>query len=260
MKRRLLYLTGIGLFFLAIIGGPIAYKLLTIPPTCTDGIQNQGETNIDKGGPCVLLDERVLQPHAVLWSRGFFVRDGTYNAVAYIENPNETAGVEAAQYRFKLYDADNILIAERVGTTVIMPGGITPVLESRIDTGHRIVVHTYFEFITPLVWKHMQNMSTVIVINDKTTANTATAPQVSASVRNASVGTLRKVGFVAVVFDASGNAFAGSATALDSFEAETTSNLVFTWPDSFTSPVGHVDVIPVVAPVVTSPITGRPVH
>lgn len=250
-QRRFLYISGIVLFFLIVIGGPVAYKLLTIPETCFDGIQNQTETDIDKGGPCVLLDARYLQPHAILWSRAFRVRDGSYNAVAYVQNPNENAGVESVSYQFKLYDSQNVIIAERAGTTPIMPGGITPIIEPRIDTGYRVVAHTYLEFTDPLVWKHMKNKSTAIVINNKTTSNPATAPQVSATARNASVGTLNNVSFVAVVFDPAGNAFQASATAIDIFHAEASNNLVFTWPDPFTEDVGHVDILPIVAPVVT---------
>ncbi|MBI5003908.1 hypothetical protein HZC00_02350 [Candidatus Kaiserbacteria bacterium] len=248
-RRRALYITSIFLFFFILIGTPIAYKILSVPETCFDGIQNQTETAVDKGGPCLLVDERYLQPHAIMWARGFRVRDGTYNAVAYIQNPNEGAGVESVPYHFKMYDADNILVAERTGTMYIMPGGITPVIESRIDTGYRIVAHTYFEFTAPLVWKRMKNRSTAITINNKEVMLRDDLPQVTVTARNESVDTLNKVSFVAVVFDSDGNAFQASATAIDQFVPATTENLVFTWPDPFTSSIGRVDILPVVPPV-----------
>ena len=253
-QRRFLYLTGVGLFFLVVIGGPIAYKILTIPETCFDGIQNQTETAIDRGGPCAIRDERYLQPHAVLWARAFRVRDGSYNAVTYIQNPNESVGVEAAQYRFGLYDSQNVLIAERFGTTYIMPGGITPVLESRIDTGNRIVAHTYFEFTAPLVWKQMKNISSAITINNKTVDMATGVPRVSAISSNTSVAQINNVSFVAVVFDPSGNAIQTSATTIDVFPSDTSNKIVFTWPDLFTSDVGHVEILPSVAPRIVSPL------
>src|SRR3989344_7429415 len=86
-RRRTFYILGIVLFFMVTVGIPAAIFLYK-PPTCFDGKQNQEETAVDKGGPCLLLDERTLVPHAVVWSRSFEVRDGTYSAVAYIENPN----------------------------------------------------------------------------------------------------------------------------------------------------------------------------
>src|SRR3989344_2514809 len=132
-RRRTKYLTAVILFFIVVVGGPIAYTILSIEPTCFDGKQNQGETVPDKSGPCSILDERYITPYAVMWARSFEVRSGSYTAVAYIGNPNPEAGVALAHYRFGLYDSQNILIAERVGATFIMPGGITPVLEGGID-------------------------------------------------------------------------------------------------------------------------------
>ncbi|HUO50500.1 MAG TPA: hypothetical protein VMU25_02990, partial [Candidatus Paceibacterota bacterium] len=68
-RRRILYIFGVIVFFAIVVGGPIAYHVLTIPLTCHDGIQNQGETSIDHGGPCLMLDENALEPSAVLWTR-----------------------------------------------------------------------------------------------------------------------------------------------------------------------------------------------
>lgn len=246
-RRRASYITGIVLFFLIVIGGPIAYKLLTVPATCSDGIENQGETDIDKGGPCILLDARYLQPHAVLWARAFRVRDGTYSAAAYIQNPNNNAGVVGAHYRFKLYDADNILVADREGITFIMPGTITPIFESRIDTGARIVAHTVFEFTDPLVWKRASNTALAVSVGNKQLENTAT-PRITADAQNTSVANLYDLSFVAVVFDTAGNAFAASGTALSRLDAGTTAILVFSWPDAFPARVGRTDIIPVVLP------------
>jgi hypothetical protein len=250
-----MYLTGIFLFFLIIIGGPIAYKILSIPATCFDGKQNQGETAKDKGGPCVLLDERYLQPQSIAWARSFRVRDGSYNAVAYIRNPNVSAGVESVPYHFSLYDAQNILVAERMGTTYIMPGGITPVIETGIPTGNRSAVHTYFEFTDSLAWKQMKNISSAITISNMTVTNMESEPRVSAVARNTSVETLHNVSFVAVVFDPSGNAFQTSSTIVDTLPPDASTPITFTWPDSFPAVVGHVDIIPIVAPKIVSPQT-----
>src|SRR3989338_11227858 len=101
-----------------------------------------------------------------MWARSFEVRSGSYTAVGYIGNPNPEAGVALAHYRVGLYDSQNILIAERVGTTFIMPGGITPVLEASIDTGNREVVHTYLQIIgEALVWESMASPAAKVMIS-----------------------------------------------------------------------------------------------
>ena len=79
--------------------------------------------------------------HAVLWARSFLVRSvaeagaNDYTAVAYIQNPNEGAGVADVHYQFTFFDSQNVFVAQRDdGETPIMPGGVTPVIETSIDT------------------------------------------------------------------------------------------------------------------------------
>src|SRR5262245_56248218 len=124
MRRRVLYVIGVVIFFAVLIGVPVAIALHKAP-TCFDGVQNQGETSIDLGGPCTLLDPSAITPTAVMWARAFKLRDGMYDAVAYIQNPNSAAGVGSVKYHMALYDSENVLVAERFGDTPIMPGGIT---------------------------------------------------------------------------------------------------------------------------------------
>src|SRR4051812_12046883 len=112
MRRRILYAVGVFLFLCIVIGGPVAYHYLSEPATCSDGIQNQNETAPDRGGPCPLADENLLAPSSVMWTRAFKVRDGSYSATSYIQNPNDHAGVAQINYIFSLYDSQNVLVAE----------------------------------------------------------------------------------------------------------------------------------------------------
>ncbi len=247
-RRRTVIILG----FLLIIGMVTLIPLAMWwyePATCFDGKQNQGETATDRSGPCVLLDERTLIPHAIQWARAFSVRDGTWSAVTYIENPNDMAGVIQAPYRFKLYDDRNILVAEREGSSYIMPGTVTPIYEGGFDTGNRRVARTYFEFSAPLVWERMQDASNVITITGKSLLDVDTAPRVIAIAENTAVSEAREIHFVAVVFDTAGNAIASSRTIVPVLSAGARENLVFTWPEVFSSPVGRIDVLPLRKPV-----------
>lgn len=247
-RRRSEYATGVILFLVVVIGIPLVLWLHE-PSSCFDGKRNQEETAIDKGGPCLLLDERALTPHTILWARSFQVRSGVYGAVAYIENPNTEAGVRAVRYSFGLYDERNILVTRREGITFIMPGGITPVFEGAIDTGNRTVARTYFEFEEPLVWERMKGEKDALTIRDKRVLDTSSAPRVLATVRNASVADIMNPSFVAVVFDTAGNAIAASETFLARVAANESREIVFTWPDPFRYIVGRVDILPALPPV-----------
>lgn len=246
-RRRTLYLAGIGAFFLVCIGVP-AILLLNKPETCFDRIQNQDETAIDKGGPCVLLDERSLSPHAVLWTRPFYVRDGLYSVAAYIDNPNKNAGVVSAPYRFKVYDENNILVAERTGSTFVMPGTITPVFAGQLETGNRNAARAFFEFSAPLVWEKATDVSHDIIIKNREVIDNTTSPRISARAHNTSVSKARNITFVVVVFDTAGNAFAASETVVPEIAAGEEVPIVFTWPQAFNRPVGHIDITTLRAP------------
>lgn len=252
VRRRLLYLAGVFFFFGTLIGVPLTI-ILHKPPTCFDGIQNQGETDVDKGGPCVLLDERYLQPSATLWARSFNVRSGEYNAVAYIQNSNNSAGVEQVGYKFSLYDENNILVADDTGSTFIMPGAITPVFDGGIHTGNRVVTHSLFSFTGPLVWKHMANTVANVMVSNEVTSDLSTLPRVSATVKNTGIQDISDLTLVITVFDTAGNAFASSETLVPQLGAGESTNVVFTWPQPFTLAVGQVDILPVHAPVITQP-------
>lgn len=248
-RRRTTYLTGVIIFFSLLIGIPLINYILSIKPTCFDGKQNQGETAVDKGGPCLILDERALSPSATLWARAFKVRDGSYTAIAYIVNPNSGAGVARAHYHFGLYDSNNILIAEREGDTFIMPGGVTPVLETGISTGYRVAVHTYFELTgQPLTWKRMTNPTAAIKLTDQQVASTDAAPRITARAENRSFAALHDISFVAVAFDPYGNAIAASGTALPDLEPNAPTQITFTWPQPFAGAVGRIDIIPLIQP------------
>src|SRR3989338_10956071 len=124
-RRRFLYIFVFLLFIGSLTLIPLA-RYLYEPGDCFDGKLNNGETAIDKGGRCRLLDEKALLPTTIVWSRTMPVgmpgpEQGSFSAVAYVENPNVNAGVMQAPYIFRLYDENNVLVAEVEGVTHIMP-------------------------------------------------------------------------------------------------------------------------------------------
>jgi hypothetical protein len=240
---------GIVMFFALVIGGPIGYHMYNIPQTCHDNLQNHGESSIDRGGPCLLLDERTLLPYSVVWARALPVRDGTYNAVAYVNNPNPSAGVLSADYTFRVYDNTNVLLGERTGTTFIMPGGVTPILVTGMDTGNRTVTRTYFAFTKPLVWHWMHTTVQNITVNNTLLTHTDTAPFLSAIMHNTDAHTNTNIQVIAIVFDTVGNALGASKTLVSTITGYQDVPITFTWPVPFTSVVGSVEVLPIKEPI-----------
>lgn len=256
-RRRTVYLAGVILFFFVLIGLPALYFVYrSIPPECPPGfLRPNGFTS----GPCSLLDPRYLQHEAILWARSFKVRDGTYTAAAYVQNANEKAGVERAAYRFSLYDAGNVLVAEREGTTYLMPGGITPIVESRIDTGSRSVSRTYFCFLAPsgacddsgasLIWRPYTNPATQMIINNIDLSRGSDGLRVEADVRNTAVIPMISPSFVIVLLDQNKNAVGASETQLDRLDVDQTAQITFTWPDALSGQNLIPRIIPLMPPM-----------
>src|SRR4051812_49144701 len=65
-RRRGIYLSGVILFFVIVIGLPAAYWWISsIPPACAPGtMRPTGQTS----GPCAWLDTRYLQPLSIEWA------------------------------------------------------------------------------------------------------------------------------------------------------------------------------------------------
>ncbi len=247
-RRRTVYGFGTIVFLILVVGVPALYAYFSVPATCTDGKKNGGETSTDKGGQCLLLDERMLSPISSLWSRSFRIRNGSYNAVTYVHNPNEAAGARAVAYRFGLYDSNNVLVAERRGETFIMPGVLTPIFEGSIETGQRAVARTQFEFLETPRWERLENAALSIRVTERRVEGQESEPRLNARVENTSVRDAHDLVFIATLFDQAGNAFATSKTTLASLVGGASDTIVFTWPDPFGVTIGSIDIAALVAP------------
>lgn len=243
-RRRSLYISIIVVFAAALSGVPIYYLFFTDVPTCSDGRKNQDELGVDCGGGCERLCAIQIRTPAVLWSRSFKVKEGTYNAVAYIENSNFDAGVDSIDYVFQLFDDRNVIVAERRGKTFLTTNGLTPIFEAGIDTGNRVPVRTFFEFRSDPWWRKAQNAPGYTVSETHLTIKDNGLPRVDAIITNDTVSDIRDIEAVATIFGIDGNAMASSQTTIPLLGPRKSAALVFTWPTPLPGASSRVDVIP----------------
>lgn len=112
-----------GFFYLVIIAG-IVYGGYIIfretAPTCNDGRQNQGEVEVDCGGPnCVSCVIRNLQPIAT--KLDYFAVGGNTSVVLTLSNPNLDYGATSFTYAINFYDAGRKLIFSLTKDSLIYP-------------------------------------------------------------------------------------------------------------------------------------------
>lgn len=136
-----------------IIGG--AYLIFRSPATCFDGKQNQGEEEIDCGGPCSACQEMSLAPR-VLWAKAFLVEEDSYDLAAEIENQNINYGAEILPYTFKIYDSKNNLIKEKSGKSYIMPREKKYIAETVFLSG--IPAKVVLEFAKEINWQKFKSV------------------------------------------------------------------------------------------------------
>ncbi|TAL49425.1 VWA domain-containing protein [Patescibacteria group bacterium] len=203
------------------------------PPTCFDGKKNSDETGVDCGGSCRLLCRAEALDPILKWDpRIFRVSLGVYSLLAYVENPNVSAGVRSAPYIFRIYDKEGLLILERRGSTFIPRGKTFAVFDGNFSLEERIPAKATFEW-GELVWSRTTVSGPEISITNKALMREETTPRVEATVENKSLEPIRDLELTALIFDSDGNAIASSRTFLEYLDKGGEAEVVFTWPQPF---------------------------
>lgn len=232
------------LFIILILGVP-SYLYFNKQPSCSDGKQNGAETGKDCGGSCSRLCSSELLAPLVLWQRMSLVAPGYYNVLAYIENPNAKAFAPNIPYVFKLYDSENVLIAERRGTTFLLPAESAPIYESALPAGARVPARVLFDLGSADEWQNPVSLSRpVLSVESKSLTYEEGKPRLDVVVKNTSIKTAENIDVVAVIFNGEGNAMAFSKTLIDRLSKGEAKAVRFTWRESFSGEVSKIEVYP----------------
>jgi len=213
-------------------------------PSCFDNEQNQDELGVDCGGVCSNVCQNETTELITLWARAFKVGPGNHGVAALIENPN-IFGAEELVYRFRLYDQDNLLVNERVGSTYVNPDERFIIYESNINTGNRTVMRAFLELENQSAWKRFETelpKPDISVRNKRIIVEPS--PRVSATLENKSFFALSDIEVTAVVFAEDQNAIAASKTIVPSLKPDEVKEIFFTWPESFSRKASYVEIFP----------------
>ncbi|MCA9353113.1 hypothetical protein KC901_02930 [Patescibacteria group bacterium] len=250
-KRRVLIIIAI-LFLIA-----LAFIFIRVEnskqPTCFDGIQNGQETGIDCGGACSKVCLEEVNNLVVWWERPFQVTNGVYNVVAYVENQNLYSGIKQLFYEFRLYDKNNILVAEPVqGSTFIEANKRSAVFESGITTGDNEAYTVFFHINSVQDWDRVSQeyAYNLFTISKPVLTNQTTAPKLSAIVRNESFINFEDVPVVAILYNQEDNAIAASQTFVDVLDQGTEQQVFYSWPEPFGDVVSRIEIIPRIDPFI----------
>jgi hypothetical protein len=222
----------------------IFVNFLYTEPTCFDGIQNGKEEGIDCGGTCSLLCSQETFDPIVHWKRYFEVVPGIYNVMAYIENQNINAGTDILEYKFNLYDKNNVAIATRDGVVDLKPKQIVPIIETNLNTGKLRPVRVSFEIKNKIDWQKTEPQEQVINVKNERLYEIDGLPRIAALVENTSFGIVNEIKFIVIVYDFNDNAIATSRTLVESLNGGQSKNIIFTWPQRFNDSAKRFEIIP----------------
>jgi Mg-chelatase subunit ChlD len=232
-KRRILYGGGFVLVC-AIIVSLLFFHFFYRAPSCSDGVQNGDETGVDCGGSCATLCSNQTIAPIVYWAKAFNVLGDVYNIAAYVENSNIDSKNPQASYDFKVYDANNILIAERTGTTFIPKNQKFIIFEPDLTIQNKIPKRVDFEFTDFAPWQKDVTTDPSISVTYSPLQSTTTSPRITGTVTNNSDQNLDNgLELSVLVLDSNQNAVAVSRTFTDPMPQKTSQDFVFTWPKPF---------------------------
>ena len=249
-KKQITYLSIVLAVILIFVYRSFISPILSTEPTCFDGKQNGAEQGPDCGGPCARLCSSEANTLLLRWARVFPVTSSIFNAVAYVDNQNSGSAIRKIAYEFRVYDDKGVFITSRTGTSFIGPVGRFIIFEPSLKVGNRIPAKTLFKFIETPVWEKIDKRFETfpVFVRDKDLSNPESAPKLTAIIVNDSIYNLSNIPVVAILYDAEGNALAGSRTYLDQLSKNSTEPVFFTWPEPFKDQIFSIDIFPEINP------------
>ncbi len=242
-NRKTIYTGSFALLFI-IMAGTFYYLFIYEAPSCEDGVQNQDEQGVDCGGVCPIVCSFATVDPVLLWTRSFEVSEGIYNVAALVENPNAKVEAFGVPYSFKIYDKDNILVAERRGRVDIPARGIIPIFERTIIVGERTPSRSpSFEFTRDFEWISSDREQPLLSVKEKVLTEKDGLTRLDVVIKNETVRTVEDIEVTGILSDRGGNVIAVSQTIIDSISKNNLDSIVFTWPGLLSEETSKVEVI-----------------
>lgn len=183
----------------------------------------------------------VLPPR-VMWAKSFEITEGQYNAVAYVENPNQTAGAPVLKFTFELLN-EGVVVVEHSGTTVLPPNSAYPVFEGKIAVDKNIKITETRLVLEPVdLWLPASVGRDQFRSTDINLTGVDARPRLDVKIENTELRDAEDVEVVATVYNEDGAPATASQTFIERIEARSTKDIVFTWPNSIAKTVKSCEV------------------
>lgn len=246
-RTRKRIILSIVLFAVIVLIGIPLFFLFYNKPTCFDKKLNGDETGVDCGGSCQLLCSAESLPIIMKGDpRVLIVASSTYEVVALLDNPNQTAEILRARYTLKVFDSISPIPLKIIEGETFVPKGATFAIFAgpfTLEVGLVPTRGTLEWEKGSLIWQKNTEPVPEIIIKDKLVTGADSNPRLEATVENASLESVSNLDFVALISDEEGNIFAASKTFIDTLSVGEEAPIIFTWPRSFVRNATQIDII-----------------
>jgi hypothetical protein len=225
-----------GLLYLLIVAGiavVVRSAFLTVPPTCSDGRQNQGEEDVDCGGPCMSC--KVGDLSIIIKEKRYFdlSRIGKTTFYLQFENPTTEFWVKKFDYTLNVYNTLGVRVGSFSGTSSLAPGGKRPVAIVAANIDARDISRTDLGIMdpewAPLVEYHVDGIS---ITDMKTQSISGNRIYVSGVATNNVAATAKKLDITAIFKDREAQIVNASMTTIDEIPPFSKKNFeIFLTPD-----------------------------
>ena len=231
LSKQLLY----GLVFLAVIGAIIfgLYRLAVPQATCTDGVKNGTEEGVDCGAVCGVSCPPVLVPLENKPVQFIQNSNGTWDALAHLENTNSIYGASRVDFVLSVTGAGGAKLAARSGFTYVNPSQ-PRYLDFPLGALSAPPASAALQFVDSQVqWAALtvDAAGTVqFAVRGETIASSSAGVTYQATVTNRSSFDFDTVDVVVLLQDSSGRVLAANSTVLRTLVSGATRGITLDWP------------------------------
>lgn len=218
--KQLLYGTGY-LVFLGLIIFVVYVFWFKPAPTCFDNKQNQGESGVDCGGPCMSCEIKYLKEFQASWIKTNYLSSvKNLVIVAEIKNLNFNYGADYFDYDFNLYDINGKSIQTFSDKSFIYAGEIKNLLKivtlspAEFDMLKKIEI----SFLN-ISWKLSEEFKKPEIETREIITELTTPVNISGKIINKSPFTISEVNPIGLLFDDFGVLLAASKTTIRNLSA-----------------------------------------
>lgn len=231
----------------AIIGGGIFWMVNKVlpEPSCFDNRQNQRETGVDCGGPCIPCVLKYPKQIEVFWTKAVSVGENVYDAVAFVENPNAILASDKLEYKFTFFDEFG-KVGERSGKTFLLAQERTHIVEVNVPTKRAA---TRVEFtVAAANWMIREDIAPDVSVERREYGIEKIGGKnqsvVRATLMNRETVSYREADVNFLIFDANQNLIAANKTLVDALLAGERREIKAFWPDEIRGDIASIEIEP----------------